>query len=272
MATKRILVLYYSMYGHIKKQADMVKAGIETAGCEAIVMQVPETLPQDVLTKMGAPPKAEEYKTFTREDMDLLVAVDGIMFGIPTRFGTMPAQMKAFFDGLGGLWAQGKLNGKMASVFFSTGTIGGGQETTALTTVPVLTHLGMIFVPMGYTHPEMMVNTLRGSSAYGSGMLANGDGSRQASDLELAIAKHHGEYFAGIDTPRPHVGSNRQAPSAFQTDCSAAVRVAKCQPNMKMKLEIPCQGVQNPPFCRTCPPAPRSSLLPRLRNPMLITA
>lgn len=197
--TKKILVLFYSMYGHIKKQADMVKAGIEAAGCEAIVMQVPETLSEDVLAKMHAPPKSQDYKVFERADMDLLTEVDGIMFGIPTRFGIMPAQMKAFFDGLGGLWAKGALNGKMASCFFSTATLGGGQETTALTTIPVLTHLGMIYVPMGYTHPSMFSNSeVRGSSAYGAGMLADGDGSRQASDTELALAKHHGEYFAGI--------------------------------------------------------------------------
>eukprot|EP00178_Gracilaria_changii_P023534 TRINITY_DN71195_c0_g1_i1.p1 TRINITY_DN71195_c0_g1~~TRINITY_DN71195_c0_g1_i1.p1 ORF type:complete len:215 (-),score=39.58 TRINITY_DN71195_c0_g1_i1:32-676(-) len=192
----KIVIVYYSMYGHIKTMADAVKAGVEEAGCEAAVYQVPETLPAEVLEKMHAPPKDESIPFATP---DILEQADGIIFGIPTRFGMAAAQMKAFMDSTGGLWMAGKLVGKPAGVFISTGTPGGGQETTALTWVTQLTHHGMLFVPMGYSNPAVMnLDEVHGGSPYGPGTFAGADGSRQPSELELGLATHYGKHFSGI--------------------------------------------------------------------------
>mmetsp|Transcript_12535 Transcript_12535/g.41017 ORF Transcript_12535/g.41017 Transcript_12535/m.41017 type:complete len:137 (+) Transcript_12535:417-827(+) len=126
---------------------------------------------------------------------------DGFLFGTPTRFGMASAQMKAFLDATGGLWLKGKLVGKPAGLFFSTGTQGGGQETTALTFLTQLTHHGMIYVPIGYSSPLLMnMDEIHGGSPYGAGCFAGTDGSRKPSQLELDIAKHQGSYFAGVVT------------------------------------------------------------------------
>jgi len=140
-----VYIVYYSMYGHVKKMADSVAEGLKEAGVEAKLFQVPETLPEEVLGKMGAPPKTDDPIISAKDLPD----ADGIIFGIPTRFGMMAAQMKAFFDTTGGLWMSGGLVGKPASVFFSTAAQGGGQETTAFTTITQFAHHGMIYVPIG---------------------------------------------------------------------------------------------------------------------------
>ena len=142
---------------------------------------------------MHAPPKSDVPVI----DPLKLPEADGILFGFPTRFGTMPAQVKALFDATGSLWAKGALAGKPAGFFFSTGSQNGGQETTALTSIPNLVHHGMVFVPLGYTTPLLFPNDeIRGGSSYGAGTIAGGDGSRQPSERELGIAQHQGEYFA----------------------------------------------------------------------------
>ncbi len=125
---------------------------------------------------------------------------DAFVFGIPTRFGMMSAQMKAFFDATGGLWQAGKLCGKPAAVFVSTGTQGGGQETTALTTITQIAHHGMIFVPTGYSMGAELfgLDEVRGGSPYGAGTFAGADGSHQPSETELKFAEHQGTYFAGV--------------------------------------------------------------------------
>ena len=125
---------------------------------------------------------------------------DAFLFGIPTRFGSMSAQMKAFFDATGGLWQKGALCGKPAGIFVSTGTQGGGQETTALTPITQPAHHGLIFVPTGYSLGADLFDTgtVRGGSPYGAGTFAGADGSRQPSDLELKFAEHQGKYFAGV--------------------------------------------------------------------------
>lgn len=176
--------------------AESVKAGLEEAGCEAQLLQVPETLPAEVLEKMHAPPKPEDVPI---ADPHSLPDYDGIIFGIPTRFGMAAAQMKAFMDSTGGLWLKGKLVGKPAGIFFSTGTQGGGQETTALTFITQLAHHGMVYVPIGYSSPKLMdMNETHGGSPYGAGCLAGPDGSRMPSDLEKDVAKHQGGYFGNI--------------------------------------------------------------------------
>ena len=191
----KVAIVYYSMYGHIKAMADAVKSGLEEAGCEATLLQVPETLPTEVLEKMHAPPKPDDAIA----DAHTLPEYDGVIFGVPTRFGMCAAQIKSFMDSTGGLWLQGKLVGKPAAVFISTGTQGGGMETTALTFVSQFAHHGMVFVPIGYSSPKLMeMSETHGGSPYGAGCLAGPDGSRMPSELELSVAKHQGSYFAGV--------------------------------------------------------------------------
>ena len=158
------------------------------------VIQVAETLPKEVLEKMHAVEKSDPVV-----DPTSLAEYDGFIFGMPTRFGMMPAQMKAMFDATGQLWQQGALVGKPAGVFVCTGTQGGGQETTALTAITQLTHHGMIFIPVGYTFGEKLfdMETVRGGSAYGAGTYAGPTGQRQPTQLELDHAEHQGKYFAG---------------------------------------------------------------------------
>lgn len=194
---KRIYIVFYSMYGHIHKMALAQKEGVDSVnGCQGVLYQVPETLGVDVLEKMGAAPKPE----IPVLDVHALPEADGIIFGFPTRYGMMAAQMKAFFDATGGLWKEGKLVTKPAAIFTSTGTQCGGQETTIFSAITQLAHLGMIFVPVGYSQGEAMfgLNEVRGGSPWGAGTYAGTDGKRQPSELELSQAKHQGKHFAQI--------------------------------------------------------------------------
>ncbi|XP_051128459.1 probable NAD(P)H dehydrogenase (quinone) FQR1-like 1 [Andrographis paniculata] len=195
MATK-VYVVYYSTYGHVEKLAQEIKKGADSVeGVEAQLWQVPETLPEDVLAKLGAPAKSDAPVITP----DQLAEADGFIFGFPTRFGMMAAQFKAFLDATGGLWRTQALAGKPAGIFYSTGSQGGGQETTPLTAVTQLAHHGMIFVPIGYTFGAGMfeMEKIKGGSPYGAGTFAE-DGSRQPSELELGQAFHQGKYIAGI--------------------------------------------------------------------------
>ncbi|XP_006464035.1 hypothetical protein AGABI2DRAFT_194638 [Agaricus bisporus var. bisporus H97] len=190
----RVAIVIYSMYGHIATMAEAVKAGIVKAGGKVDIYQVPETLSNEILVKMKAPAKPS-YPVIQPEG---LTEYDAFLFGIPTRYGTMPAQWKAFWDATGGLWAAGKLAGKYAGIFVSTGTQNGGQETTALTTLTTLTHHGIIFVPFGYSHAFAEFSsfeTVRGGSPWGAGTYAGHDGSRSPVPLELTIAEKHGKSF-----------------------------------------------------------------------------
>ena len=196
MSSPKVAIVYYSMYGHIRTMALEVKKGLEAAGCKVTLLRVAETLPDEVLTKMGAPGIGKDDEVATAAS---LADYDGLMFGIPTRFGMAPAQVKALMDSTGGLWQKGALIGKPAGVFFSTGTQNGGQETTALTFVTQLAHHGMLFVPMGYSTPLLFdLTEVHGGSPYGAGTIAGGDGSRQPSEHEKKVAVHHGEHFGKI--------------------------------------------------------------------------
>ncbi|OIT26513.1 putative nad(p)h dehydrogenase (quinone) fqr1-like 1 [Nicotiana attenuata] len=195
MATK-VYIVYYSMYGHVEKLAQEIKKGAASVeGVEAKLWQVPEILSEDVLAKMHAPPKGDT-PIITADE---LAEGDGFVFGFPTRFGMMAAQFKAFLDSTGGLWRTQQLAGKPAGIFLSTGSQGGGQETTALTAITQLVHHGMIFVPTGYSFGAGMfeMEKIKGGSPYGSGTYA-GDGSRQPTELELEQAFHQGKYIATI--------------------------------------------------------------------------
>ncbi|KAF1912399.1 minor allergen Alt a 7 [Ampelomyces quisqualis] len=191
----KIAIVYYSMYGHIKQLADAELKGIQEAGGDATLFQVAETLPQDILTKMHAPPKAD---VTVLEDPETLEQFDGILFGIPTRYGNFPAQFKSFWDKTGKQWAQGSFWGKYAGMFVSTGTQGGGQESTMISSMSTLVHHGFIFVPLGYKTTFAMLANLdqvHGGSPWGAGTFAAGDGSRQPTALELDIATAQGKAF-----------------------------------------------------------------------------
>ncbi|GAL59087.1 MULTISPECIES: NAD(P)H:quinone oxidoreductase [Pseudescherichia] len=190
----KVLVLYYSMYGHIETLAHAVAEGAgKVEGVEVVVKRVPETMPQELFEKSGG--KAQTAPVATPQE---LAEYDAIIVGTPTRFGNMSGQMRTFFDQTGGLWASGALYGKVASVFSSTGT-GGGQEHTITSTWTTLAHHGMVIVPIGYGTKELFdISEVRGGTPYGATTIAGGDGSRQPSEEELAIARYQGEYVAGL--------------------------------------------------------------------------
>jgi len=193
----KIAIVYYSMYGHIKTLADAEKKGVEKAGVAVDVYQLPETLSEDVLGKMHAPPKASDVPVL--EDPSILESYDGFLLGIPTRYGNFPAQWKIFWDKTGKQWQTGGFYGKFAGLFISTGTMGGGQESTAIAAMSTLAHHGIIYVPFGYARafPTLTaMNEIRGGSAWGAGTFAGGDGSRQPTAAELEIAETQGQVFA----------------------------------------------------------------------------
>ncbi|TVY83426.1 Minor allergen Alt a [Lachnellula suecica] len=190
----KVAIVFYSMYGHIQKLAEAEKEGLKKAGIEADLFQVPETLPEEVLAKMHAPPKSD----IPVIDAKTLESYDAFLIGIPTRYGNFPAQWKAFWDTTGAQWASGAYWGKYAGIFVSTGTPGGGQETTAINAMSTLAHHGVIYVPLGYkTAFGQLANLseVRGGSAWGAGTFAGADGSRQPTALELEVATIQGESF-----------------------------------------------------------------------------
>ncbi|PLN77913.1 protoplast secreted protein 2 precursor [Aspergillus taichungensis] len=190
----KIAIIYYSMYGHIVQLAEAEKKGIEAAGGKADIYQIAETLPEDVLAKMHAPAKAAHPIA----TVDTVKDYDAVLFGIPTRYGNFPAQWKAFWDRTGGIWASGGYWGKYAGLFVSTGTQGGGQESTCLAAMSTLAHHGFIYVPLGYktVFPLLSnLNEVHGGSAWGAGTFAGADGSRQPTPLELEVAESQGKAF-----------------------------------------------------------------------------
>ncbi|KAH8115989.1 flavoprotein WrbA [Phellopilus nigrolimitatus] len=194
MAPPKVAIVIYTMYGHIAKVAESVKAGVQAAGGSATIYQIAETLSEDVLKALYAPAKPD-YPIFKPDD---LKNFDAFLFGIPTRYGNFPGQWKAFWDATGGLWAAGALAGKYAGVFVSTASPGGGQETTVTNALSTFTHHGIVFVPLGYKHAFAQLTNLaevHGGSPWGAGTFAAGDGSRQPSALELEIAQIQGKTF-----------------------------------------------------------------------------
>lgn len=196
----KVAIIQYSTWGHVTVLAREIKKGVEETGLatQVDIFQVPETLPAEVLTKMYAPPKPTDIPVITN---DILLEYDAYLFGVPTRFGTSPAQWNEFIGQTGGLWATGKLVGKPAGIFVSTAGQGGGQEATVKNFLSYLAHHGMPFVPLGYGKAFPLLSNLdepHGGSPWGAGSFSNSDGSRQPSVLELGIAKEQGESFARI--------------------------------------------------------------------------
>ncbi len=191
----KILVLYYSMYGHIETLASAIAEGAKGVdGVEVTVKRVAELMPPDVAAKYGAKLDQSAPEASPKE----LADYDGIIFGTPTRFGNMAAQMRNFLDQTGSHWMSGALVGKVGSVFTSTGT-GGGNESTILTFIPTLLHHGMVYVGLPYSCPELTdISEVKGGSPYGAGTIAGPDGSRQPSAKELAQARFQGKHVAEI--------------------------------------------------------------------------
>jgi NAD(P)H dehydrogenase (quinone) len=191
----KVLVLYYSAYGHIEKMAQAVAEGAREGGADVVIKRVPETMPENVA-------KASGYKLDQAAPVatvDELPGYDAIIFGTPTRYGNMTGQMKTFIDQTGALWAKGALVGKVASVFTSSATQHGGQESTILTFHPVLLHLGFIIVGLPYAFQgQMGYSEVMGNSPYGASTVAGGDGSRQPSKVELEGARFQGRHVAQI--------------------------------------------------------------------------
>lgn len=193
----KIFIIFYSMYGHVEILARRVKKGVDSIdGIEGVLYRVPETMSNEVLEQMRVPPKEADVPVIA---IDQLLEADGLLFGFPTRFGSMASQMKSFFDSTFPLWEQQKLAGVPSGFFVSTGTQGGGQESTAWTAITQLVHHGMLYVPIGYTFGSGMfkMDSIRGGSAYGAGVYS-GDGTRPPSEIELALAEHQGKYMAAI--------------------------------------------------------------------------
>ncbi|WP_371372404.1 NAD(P)H:quinone oxidoreductase [Sporomusa aerivorans] len=196
----KVLVVYYSLYGHVHRMAEAIAAGIgEVAGAEAVLRRVPETLSADILEKMGATAAQKALAHIPVCTLDELATADAIIFGTPTRFGNMCGQMRQFLDATGQLWQQGKLVGKVGSVFTSTATQHGGQESTILSFHTTLLHHGMIIAGLPYTFAgQTTIDEMAGGSPYGASTIAGGRGERMPSEIELAGAKFQGKYVAEI--------------------------------------------------------------------------
>ena len=196
----KVLIVYYSMYGHIHRMAEAVAEGVrEVPGAEAILRRVPETLSEDVLKKMGA---LEAQKAMARVPLctvDELAQADAVIFGSPTRFGNMCGQMRQFLDATGGLWVKGALVGKVGSVFTSSGTQHGGQESTILSFHITLLHQGMVIVGLPYSFAgQTRIDEITGGSPYGASTIVGGKGERMPSENELAGARYQGRHVAAI--------------------------------------------------------------------------
>lgn len=192
----KLLVLYYSSYGHLERMAEAVAEGArEVPGTEVTIKRVPELVPEDVARKSGF--KLDQKAPVAT--VDELPNYDGIIFGVPTRFGNMAAQMRNFLDQTGGLWANGALIGKVGSVFASSATQHGGQESTILSSHITLLHQGMVIVGLPYSAAEQMtLDEIVGGSPYGATTITGGDGSRMPSEKELSMARFQGKHVAEI--------------------------------------------------------------------------
>jgi NAD(P)H dehydrogenase (quinone) len=191
----KVLVLYYSSYGHIETMAEAVAAGVRDTGAEAVIKRVPELVPHDVAVKSGF--KLDQPAPVAK--VEELPSYDAIIIGTPTRYGNMAAQMKNFLDQTGGLWMKDALVGKLASVFTSTASQHGGQETTIVSTQAVLLHLGMVIAGLPYSFKgQLRMDEITGGSPYGASTLTGGDGSRQPSDNELDAARFQGRHVAEL--------------------------------------------------------------------------
>lgn len=196
----KVLIVFYSMYGHMFKMAEAIAEGAASVeGVTVEIKQVPELVPEEGLKAHGAWEARQSFAHIPVASPDDLADADGILFGSPTRFGNMASQMKNFLDQTGGLWMKGSLIGKVGSVFSSTATQHGGQETTITSFHTVLFHHGMVVVGVPYSEQRLLnMDEITGGTPYGATTLAGGDGSRMPSENELAIAKFQGKHVAEV--------------------------------------------------------------------------
>jgi len=196
----KVLVVFYSMYGHIYRMAEAVAEGArEVEGSEVTLKQVPETLPEDILKKMGAVESRKAFSHIPVATVQDLGVADALFFGAPTRFGNMCGQMRQFLDATGSLWAKGALVGKVGSVFTSSGTPHGGQESTLLTFHVTLLHHGMVITGLPYTFTgQNRTDLVSGCSPYGASTIAGGKGELAPTEIDLAGARFQGKYGASI--------------------------------------------------------------------------
>lgn len=189
----KVLVLYYSTYGHLETMAQAMAEGARSAGATVDVKRVPETVPEEIARNAHFKlDQAAPVATVAE-----LVNYDAIIVGCPTRFGRMPSQMAAFLDQAGGLWAKGALHGKVGAAFTSTATQHGGQEVTLFSVITNLLHFGMVIVGLPYSHQgQMTLDEIVGGSPYGATTIAGGQGQRQPSAIELEGARHQGRLVA----------------------------------------------------------------------------
>ena len=196
----KVLIVYYSTYGHIHKMAEAVAEGVgEIKGAEAVLRRVPETLTEEVLDKMGATEAQKSFSHVPVCTVEELASADAIVFGTPTRFGNMCGQMRQFLDATGQLWIKGALVGKVGSVFTSSATQHGGQESTILSFHITLLHQGFVSVGLPYTFQgQMRIDEITGGSPYGASTIAGGTGERMPSENELDAARFQGKHVATI--------------------------------------------------------------------------
>jgi NAD(P)H dehydrogenase (quinone) len=199
-ASPKVLIAYYSMYGHIHRLAAAIADGVrEVPGAQPLLRRVPETLPASVLAAMGAVDAQAAMAHVAVCTLEDLEAADAIVIGTPTRFGNMCGQVRQFLDSTGGLWARGALVGKVGSVFASSATQHGGQESTILSFHTTLLHQGMVIVGLPYAFAgQMRIDEITGCSPYGASTIAGGKGERQPSANELAGARFQGRHAAAI--------------------------------------------------------------------------
>jgi len=195
-----VQIVFYSMYGHIHRMAEAVAEGVrEVEGAEAKLLQVPELVPDEVLEQAGARAAREAFRDVPVARPDDLAEPDALIFGTPTRYGNMCGQMRNFVDQLGPLWMKGAFEGKVGSVFASSNTQHGGQETTLTSFHTSLFHLGMVVVGVPYSEARLMnTDEITGGTPYGATTIAGGDGSRTPSENELAIARTQGRRVAEV--------------------------------------------------------------------------
>jgi len=199
MKSPKILLIYYSMYGHIFEMAKQVKEGIEAAGGTVVMKKVTELVPEQFLDEYARLAAGSQKDIEVADPRADLKDIDGVIVGTPTRFGNMAAQMKNFWDQTGGDWMKGTLVGKPAGVFTSTATQHGGQESTILATHTVLLHHGCVLVGMPYSiQAQTTIEAMEGGSPYGAGTITGGKGERFPSELEKAMARDFGAHFARI--------------------------------------------------------------------------
>lgn len=196
----RIQVIFYSMYGHVHTMAEAIARGArQVEGAEVTLLQVPELVPGDILEKSGAKQARDAFSDVPVAKPEDMLDADGILFGTPTRYGNMCAQMRNFLDQTGGMWAKGAFVGKVGGAFTSTASQHGGQETTLTSFHTTLFHMGMVVVGVPYAEQRLTnLDEVSGGTPYGASTIAAGDGSRQPTANELAIAEYQGKHLAEI--------------------------------------------------------------------------